>query len=182
MVVKKKQLLTATLVLALGAAVFVNWYFAKPRPEITAAQTPATVTEAAENLGDARYVASDVSGKDDPFAEARLKREKAHSAALDTLEQTLQDAAAPQAAVSEASAELASLTERMTLEADIETLVQAKTGLDNLVILSKDSAQILLSETPQESTVMVQISEIAAQKSGLDPSRITVIEARQTKE
>ena len=178
MIVKKKQLLTATLVLALGAAVFVNWYFTKNGPRITPAQTPATATEAAENLGDARYVASDVSGKTDPFAEARLKREKAHSAAVDTLEQALQDTAASQAAVAEASAELAALTERRTCEADVETLVQAKTGLDNLVMLSKDSAQVLLTETPQESAVMVQITEIVSRRSGLDPSQITILETK----
>ncbi len=178
MIVKKKQLLTATLVLALGAAVFVNWYYTKPHPSVTPADTPATVTQAAENLGDARYVVSDVSGKADPFAAARLKREKSQSAAAETLREVIEDTAASQAAVTQASAELAALTERVTMESDIETLVQAKTGLENLVILSKDSAQILVSETPEESAVMLQITELAARKSGLEPAQITIIEAQ----
>ena len=179
MIVKKKQLLTATLVLALGAAVFVNWYYTKPHPSATAADSPvpATATQAAENLGDARYVSSDVSGRADPFAEPRLKREQAHSAAVDALQEVLQDASASQAAVSQASQELAALTERMTCEADIETLVQAKTGMENLVILGEDSAQILLAAPARESAVMIQITELAAQKSGLDPAQITIIES-----
>ena len=178
MIVKKKQLLTATLVLALGAAVFVNRYFLKPHPTVETADTDVTATQAAENLGDAMYVASDASGVEDPFAEARLKREKAHSSAAETLQQVIADPAATQTAVAQASEELASLTERMTLEADIETLVQAKTGMDSLVILSRDSAQILLAETPQESAVMLQITELAARKASLEPAQITIIETK----
>lgn len=30
MIIKKRQLLLATLIIALGAAVFINWYYTKP--------------------------------------------------------------------------------------------------------------------------------------------------------
>ena len=86
MVLRKRQLVTSALVLALGAAVFVNWYYAKPRVQATTT-TDVSVTEAAENLGDAQYVLSDVSGRQDPFAAARLKRERAHDTALETLQE-----------------------------------------------------------------------------------------------
>ena len=85
MILKKRQLVTATLVLALGAAVFVNWYYTKPHADVSAAGADVSATEVAEKLGDAQYVLSDVSGKADPFAEARLKREKAHDAAMEAL-------------------------------------------------------------------------------------------------
>ena len=121
MILKKRQLVTATLVLALGAAVFVNWYYSKPNAEISAAQADvsaaqadASATQAAENLGDAQYVLSDVSGKADPFAEARLKREKAHDAAAETLQDALRDSDATQAAAADASKALADLTARRT--------------------------------------------------------------------
>ena len=178
MILKKRQLVTSALVLALGAAVFVNWYYTKPHAETPSAQAEVTATEAAENLGDARYVLSDVTGaQDDPFAEARLKREKTHSAALETLRQTVDDASAPQAAVAAVSEALADLTQRITLESDLETLIRAKTGLQNLVILGEDTAEILLAEQDQESATMLQISELTVQKTGLSADRVTIIEA-----
>ena len=177
MILKKRQLVTSALVLALGAAVFVNWYYTKPHANVTAGQPEATATEAAENLGDAQYVISDISEKRDPFAAARLKREKAYSEAKETLQQTIADSAATQAAVAEASNTLSQLTKRKTTEADLETLIEAKTGLDNLVILGEDSAEVLLPEPAQESALMLQISALVVQKTGLSADRITIIEA-----
>ena len=177
MILKKRQLVTSALVLALGAAVFVNWYYTKPHADVTPVQSEVTATEAAENLGDARYVLSDMSEKSDPFAAARLKREKTYSEAKETLQQTIADSAATQAAVAEASKALAELTKRTTLEADLETLIEAKTGMENLVILGESSAEILLSEQAQESAVMLQISALVVQKTGLSAEKITIIEA-----
>ena len=182
MVLKKRQLVTSALVLALGAAVFVNWYYTKPHAQITPAQAQldtaqTDVTEAAENLGDARFVMSDASQKNDVFAAARLKREKTYSEAKETLQKTATDSAASQAAAAEASKALADLTTRMTLEADLETLIEAKTGTENLVILSESSAEILLAEAANESAEMLQITAIVMQKTGLSAEQITIIEA-----
>lgn len=176
MVLKKRQLVTAALVMALGAAVFVNWFYTKPQTQ--AAPAEASVTQAAENLGDAQYVISGAAGKTDSFAEARLKREKAHSQAMETLQEVLQDTSASQTAAAQASASLAALTERITQEADIETLIQAKTGLESLVIIGEDSAEILLSDSVSEGSVMLQISEIACGKTGLAAEKITIIEQK----
>lgn len=178
MILKKRQILTASLVLALGAAVFVNWYYTKPQAGVTPAQAEVTATEAAENLGDARYVVSDMSASpDDPFAAARLKREQTHNAVQETLRQTIDDSASPQAAVLKAADALEDLTRRIALETDLETLIEAKTGLQSLVILGETSAEILLPAGERESTVMLQISELAVQKTGLAADCVTIIEA-----
>ena len=177
MIIKKRQLATSALVLALGAAVSVNWYYTKPHTDITPAQAEVSATEAAENLGDARFVMSDVSQKDDVFAAARIRREKAYSEAKETLQQTVTDSAATQAAAAQASEALAELAKRTTLEADLETLIEAKTGKENLVILGENSAEILLAEQAKESAEMLQITELAMQKTGLSAEQITVIEA-----
>lgn len=177
MILRKRQLVTAALVMALGAAVFVNWFYTKPRAE--AAPAEASVTEAAENLGDAQYVISATTGKTDSFAEARLEREKAQSKSMEALQEVLRDTSATQTATAEASKALADLTDRITLEADIETLIEAKTGLESLVILGEDSAEILLSDSVSEGSVMLQISEIACCKTGLPAEKITIIESKK---
>ena len=61
MVIKRRQLVMATMVVALGAAVFVNWYFTKPNIQTNeSVQTAGSVTEKSDtvNLGDAEYVNS----------------------------------------------------------------------------------------------------------------------------
>ena len=52
-IIGRKQLLTFSLVFALGLAVFVNWYYTKPQENVT---EPEVTKEA--NLGDAQYVNS----------------------------------------------------------------------------------------------------------------------------
>lgn len=104
MSIGKRQIVLATLVVALGAAVFVNWYYTKPDAE--KANTGVTVTEqvsqAAGNLGDALLVnSSSVSSQDNTketkaqqaqakvedeyFAQARLNRSTAHDKAAEAL-------------------------------------------------------------------------------------------------
>ena len=58
----KRRLLVATLVVALGAAVFVNWYYTKPDAQgvnaglQVAETTVASTNETQSNLGDAEPV------------------------------------------------------------------------------------------------------------------------------
>ena len=74
MILKKRQLLLATLVIALGAAVFINRYYTAPKAESAAsAQTGTETQQTADkgaNLGDARYVISTDVTLDDAAAQA----------------------------------------------------------------------------------------------------------------
>lgn len=180
MILKKRQIVTAALVMVLAAAVFINRFYTKPRVET--AQVEASVTQAAENLGDAQYVISSKAQTSDKFSEARLKREQSQAQAIETLQDALKDTTATQTATAEASKALAELTKRITLEADMETLIEAKTGLRSLVILGEDSAEILLSDSVSEGAVMLQISEIACGKTGLSAEKVTIIEAKSATE
>ena len=59
MVVRKRQIIAAALVLALGSAVFINWYY--NRPSVKNANTRPSVEEVENtggNLGDAKLVSS----------------------------------------------------------------------------------------------------------------------------
>ncbi|MGN1419146.1 MAG: hypothetical protein ACI4W6_07440, partial [Acutalibacteraceae bacterium] len=58
MLLRKKQVLTATLLIALAAAVAVNWYYSRP----TAESTQTTTAQA--NLGDTMLVAGSVQSEE----------------------------------------------------------------------------------------------------------------------
>ena len=94
----KKQVLLATLIVALGLAVYLNYYFANKAPTIP---TGAGTSSSDKNLGDAQYVGnpSTVSGEDtsttedpsDYFVQARLNRENARQEQLDIVKDMMND-------------------------------------------------------------------------------------------
>lgn len=108
----KRQLVLAALVVALGAAVYLNWQFSDNRDLLAT----NTVTSSQKELGEAQYVNNSVSGgdvssgsdssdtssiQDDVssgvsssasgyFANARLTREKSRDEAADLIKDILQ--------------------------------------------------------------------------------------------
>ena len=94
----KKQVLLATLIVALGLAVYLNYYFANKAPTVP---TGTGTSSSDKNLGDAQYVGnpSTVSGGDtsttedpsDYFVQARLNRENARQEQLDIVKDMMND-------------------------------------------------------------------------------------------
>lgn len=188
MIIKKRQLLLATLVVALAAAVFVNWYYTKPDIEANGQSTVTTAPEAAEgvNLGDARYVISgDAKLEEDAvaqakaneyFASAKLRRKTAHDEAAESLNDVIKDSASSADAVSEATKTLGKLAEVYTLESDIENLISAKVGCENLVILNGENAEIIVENGSLDDISILKIKEIAVKNTGYPVDNITIIE------
>ncbi len=182
MIIKKRQLVTATLIIALGTAIFVNRYYTKPNTETLKAQgNTTTVTarqaEVNDNLGDAQYVlATGTAEQEDAFSQWELKRSKAHDEAAEILNRVINDEGANQKAIEEASDKLAELSENVKLEADIETLVGAKTGSTCLVMLDGACAQAIVLPGILDETISVQIKDIIVNKTGLSTKNITIIE------
>ncbi len=188
MVIKKRQLLLATLIVALGAAVFVNWYYTKPDIAATAntAATTSPVVQEGANLGDARYVISgEAKFEEDAlvqaqateyFASAKLRRKTAHDEAAEALNDIIKDPSSPSASVSEATKVLGELSAAMTLESDIENLITAKVGCENLVILNGGNAEIIVENGSLDDVAVVKIKEIALKHTGYPVDNITIIE------
>ena len=106
MLLKKRQVITATLIIALCAAITVNWYFTKPENS-SLIETTGTEEAVTGNLGDTLFVAgttvksdsttnfSEESTTEDGesemkndvyFSEAKLKREKTYDETIETIE------------------------------------------------------------------------------------------------
>ena len=159
MIIRKRQLLLATLIIALGAAVFVNWYYTRPEVESVLNSKESTTLPEAEqgaNLGDAKYVISGDAVIEDTaaqakaneyFAGAKLRRQTAHDEAAEALNDVIKDGNSSSEAVKKATEALENLTDSMTLECDIENLISAKIGCENLVILNRGNAEIVVENT-----------------------------------
>lgn len=189
MIIKKRQLLLATLIIALAAAVFVNWYYTRPDVESAGTDKVKTVltpevTEGA-NLGDARYVIStDTAQEDAPaqakaseyFAGAKLRRQTAHDEAAEALNDVIKDGSSSSEAVSKAEKALEELAASIALESDIENLITAKVGCNNLVILNGGNAEIIVENGSLDDVSIVKIKEIAVKQTGYPVENITITE------
>ena len=75
--IKRKHLVLTGLVIALGTAMFVNWYYTKPEAKSVSKAADETTTVSA-NLGDAMYVnGTAAAAESDWLSEAKLKRTSA---------------------------------------------------------------------------------------------------------
>ncbi len=189
MIIKKRQLLLATLVVALAAAVFVNWYYTRPEIESANAGTGSLTTkpqvQEGANLGDARYVISGEAALEDVaaqaqaseyFASAKLRRKTAHDEAAEALNDVIKDGSSSSEAVSKASAALEELASAMALESDIENLITAKVGCQNLVILNGGNAEIIVENGSIDDVSVIKIKEIAVKHTGYTVDRISITE------
>ena len=179
---KKRQLILVTLVLALGAAVFVNWYYSRPAVEADARTQPpaqATVSQGEEHLGDSLYVHNPYgSSAGEYFAGAKLRRGAAHDEAKDVLNAVITDSKADAKAVADASKALQALSNAIKLEADCESLINAKTGSECLVTIGESSVEAVLGGPPIDSAMAMQIKEILLQKTGFDPGQVSIVELK----
>ncbi len=189
MVIKRRQLVMATMVVALGAAVFVNWYFTKPNLKTDdGVKTGSSVTEDAQNvnLGDSEFVNGTTkvakddtkNASDEYFAQAKLNRSTAHDKALETLNSVIRNSSSSDKAIESASNELNKLSEQIKKEADIENLIKAKVSGECLVILSNDKAEVIVQKNTLNDNVIMQIKEIVIKQCDITADNITIIEAK----
>lgn len=177
MLIKKRQLVMATLVLALGAAVFVNWYFTKPDTKIAdSGITVESVTKGTVNLGDAQYVAAE--GSQDFFEQSKLDRAKARDEAFEKLNAVINSTSANKEAIDVAAAAYAQMSKDIKLEADLESAISAKIGGKCIVVINEDRVEIAVENGKLNDTSALQIKELAVNNLKINTENIVIIEAK----
>lgn len=194
MIFKKRQVLMAALVVALGAAVFVNWYYTK-QPQTTQANSPVTASQqetenqeaaTAGNLGDAQFVSGTLpssenesqTGEPEYFVQAKLDRTVAHDKAKETLQETIDSSSADAESKKAASEALEELSANIKKETDTENLIKAKISSGCVVVIDNGKAQVIVEKGKLNDTVVLQIKEIVIQQTGFTVENITIIEAK----
>ena len=193
-----------TLAAALVVAVYLNWQYARTDVSLqedavtvsAAAETQAepaaevvtdglmteaeAVSSAGKNYGEAQLVsvANDSGAKF--FEEARLKRQKAHDAALDTIQKTLKSSSLSAEEKKTYAQELTGNLEDLHAENEIETLVEAKGFADCLCFLQSGRADLTVMTAGDALTAaqVAQIRDIVLSKSSVPAQNITVVEVK----
>lgn len=174
MIIKKKQLVSVALVLTLSAAVFVNWYFARPGVKSTIDTSKTTANRQAENLGDAQYVSATTAASE-TMADFKVKREAAHDEAKETLNAVIKDAKSD----SEAAEALAELSKAIKSETDLENLITAKISNECLVIIDGDVCQVIVGKGVLTDNVSLQIKDLVINQAKIPAKNITIVELKK---
>ena len=180
-IVKKRQLILATLIAALGVAVFVNWYYNKPAVQDSSilsetTQISKTLSESSSEIGEAQLVNS--ASISQYFTNARVNRTKAHDESLEALNEIIKDSSSSPEAVVSAEKALEEISSTIKLENDLENLITAKTGSECVVVINDGKAQAILNKNTLNDTVSTQIIDIITSQANIFSENITLIEAK----
>ena len=175
LIIKRRQLILGTLVVALGAAVFVNWYYTNNGKEGLIKNNDET--EYVQNLGEAQYVNAEAN-KSDYFAEARLNRDKARDEALDKLNKSLKTAVSGSEEAKAITASVNELSKQIKLESDLETLIKARISADCVAIINGESVQIIVEKGKLNDSAALQITDTVSSNTDIDTDNIKISEAK----
>lgn len=177
----KKQLVLASLVLALGAAVYLNWQFAGTNKLPVEDGSGVSSELGAAQLVNNAYVetvSDDLksSGKSaaDAFAEARMNRQSSRDEAIELLDEVLEkvdgDSDAKKQAVDQASA----IAQNILQETNVENLLQAKGYEESVAYINSGECSVVVSGEMQDTDMLI-VQEIVMEQTGLTADKITII-------
>ncbi len=173
--IKRRQLILATLVVALGAAVFVNWYYTGNNSTIQSPEE-TTETEYVQNLGEAKYV--NASGEEaDYFSEVKLNRQKSRDEALDALNKSLEKAKSGSDEAKAITKSIDELTAQIKLESDVEALISAKLASECVAVINEKSAQVVVSKEALSEDATLQIIDVITTNTELSADKIKITQS-----
>lgn len=181
MKIGKRHIMLAGLVLALGAAVYLNWQFA-PTEDIVVPSRSSAVSDS--ELGKAEFVSANVSSDDkeaaakpsnSALAEGRLNRQTARDTVLEELEKQLKDVSSDSTLKAQALESRTQHVNNIQLENTVETLIKAKGFTDCMVFINGDKVTVLLLESDGLTSEKISVvTEIITGQTDADISNITI--------
>lgn len=190
MTMGKRQLVLAALVVALGAAVYLNWMLSGNN-QLTATDVAVSGRELGQTLlvngsgpenssglssGDS--ASSAVSAETDYFNSVRLSRQKSRDAAVELLTKVLKDAQESDAAKKEAVTQAANIAQNSLKENSIESLIKAKGFQDCLSFIENGECSVVVKSKSSSQEDAIVIKDIVMGQTGLPFDKIKIIQGK----
>ena len=177
----KRNMVAATVLLFVCAAVYLNWKYASG---VTGGTTEAgqkilgesTLVEETGTAGEAEETSADAG--DDYFASARLSRQQARDSAIALLREAAESETADVAVANEAAETIQVLAGYALAEAQIENLVTAKGYTDCVAFMGDGAVSVVVeAEGGLQAEDVAKITEIVLSETDYTTDQITVLEA-----
>lgn len=177
----KKQWMMLGLVVALGAAVYLNYYFTQDIPLSGGDQ--GVVNDADDgSLGDALFVDAPLDDdkpqeeqSPDYFAEARASRTAAREESVKLLEEVFDSAQSTAEEKSAATAKAKAIADHILQESNIENLIVAKGFADCVVFIHDDACRVVVDAAELQAMESVQIMEIVLSQSDIVADNVQIV-------
>lgn len=180
MKVKKQHILTAALVLALGAAVYLNWQFSGTPP----------VSSVSKELGAATYVNNDISATADEaspaaeneltpeakLAQARVDRNQAQDKALEEAENVLSLSDSSDTAKENAVSAANTIENRILAQSNIEGILSAKGFPSALCYIADSGCTVMVLKNEMTDNAPLLIKEAVTSQSEITFNNIVIID------
>lgn len=181
---KRKRYVSAVaaFVIILGVGVMGNWYY--QNSDVSSTIQPLIDSATEKTLGKAELVDATANVEEDTyFTKARMERNTARDTALEKLQAVVDSADEKSTAKDLAAENIARISNFITIENKIETLVCAK-GVSNCVAVIKDDGSgvdvVVDCETLDDTTIM-QIKDIAMSQLQCSFENVSIIQYNNNK-
>ncbi len=173
-ILKRRQLILATLIVALGAAVFVNWYYTGNK---SLKKTEKADTDYVQNLGEAKYVnAEPTENEKEFFNESKLSRDKSNDEALDNLNEALKAVKEGTDEAKELTESIDSLNREIKLQQDLENLVKSKVTGECMVTITDNKAKVIVGKGKLNENTALQILTMVTENSHITSENVSISE------
>ena len=187
MILKKKEIIAASLVVLIGLAGYLNWSY----QDTVRVKDNESYVRTGKVLGEAEMVSSNNEVEENEaedaasqpesaayFADARLKREEARAAAMEALKAASEDENADQETRAEAGQRLIACAENIQLESNIENIAAAKGYSDICVYINEGTAIVTVKTEGLTDEDAAVISDIVTTAASVQPSGIRLVEVK----
>ena len=179
---KKKVMLMATLVVALSAAVYLNWSMTVPTSKTLGESKYVSATVSNEASADeAKQTAAEMSSlskeQQEFFAKAKTDRDQVQDEIIDMASEKLNLENITESERSEAQNQIANIIKNFTLQDSIETTLKAKSFSECICYINDQGCTVNVPESElNESTSMIIRSTVQSMTNmGFDKIIIVTI-------
>ncbi len=174
----KKTVLLGTLILALGAAIYLNYFFAEgPTGIVDNSNAQTEQPNDDKTLGEAINVngVTDTPTAEEYFKQARGSREAAREEAVQTVKDLLNDVKATDEQKKTVTAEVIAITKAIEQESNIESLIKAKGFADCVVYIADGSCSVVVQSDSLTVQDTAKISQVVTSQADIPAQNINIV-------
>lgn len=169
--ISKRAIVLTGLVLALSAAVYLNWQYSGGNDSLLTASRDET------KIGQSIYVNNTVSNtaEEDYFSKTATEREKSRNNTVAEFDGIINNAKSSDEAKKKAETNKNTIINNMEKEINIETLVKAKGFEKCIAVVSEKNVNVIVKAKQLTSAQTIQINEIACEQTGFTAENVKII-------
>ena len=184
MIMGKRQIVLASLILVLGVAIYLNWQFAEN--DLTAQpvnQTQDSSTgEPGKNYGDAQLVnaggTSEELQGDDLFSTTKFNRKKTREEAVEQAKKALNETGISDEEKTKAIESIQQISKATDQEVKMESLIQAKGFSECVVFYNNDKVDVVVRSGGLTASEAAQIKDIVLGEAKVPNENISILEVK----